>query len=846
MHQAYPEMRNCSQAIRHLSRHIPPSRLDEWGVEYTLDYCVPGQAVVTEPGTYHQVLNLGPNYAVAINLEYMSSPDMPPNYVFCDKLCPDKFAISAKDFQIYRGPTPPEEERAEKTDTKSDDKSPALHQSNDDPHQRSLTEMALGLTPTLTPERENLERGAELDSVSQSKTQGQTTTDHLQPRVVEVPHLREAVSSTETPTSGRHESGQFNQTADRVQFSQPLASPATAQEDSGVSLAKSNLLRSPNQSQQPTSQSQVPTQLNRQPELFSQLQHPNISPRAPPQTLPNLPGFPTGGVFPYTPKLLVPKQIVEQPPAKTQERQVIEAPTAAIDPRFEQTLPQIQSPTLVQPQPVPSGSPCAHTLKEFSLRPTPQVDAINPERNDVPTFTHGAIIMELAGKRQKRQSDMSLSMQPPKRQRPESTCTDDHSQRSAFNHLATLIRGCAIAQADALQTAQLCSKVSFERLAGLVKDYRHHSKHSGYVGGGMNLVNHVDDEFQGSPALHAYLSRFSKIKLADWVERAIEEDGSLAASEDHTGRLLSELGWDESELHKLHDYLREGKCWKAICGKYEGVLCLMAPDIPDTQFTELALFQSRIATFHSQLDIPFVRRLCEMGKVLEKAIWNDLILPEFIWEAVDTNYLSLDEVSSLLGRFRSVKANQFDPKRYLWPKPPRWNWKWPADPTSLSTRDKKYCGLCNITSAKGSKSPCACFEAHVPSIPRISDDGSKGCGVRAVGMYSAGDLLGELLGELVPLGTYQSTADWTIQFRRPDLDDEPVAEIYTKEIGNWIRKVNHCSTQPSAVFEVMKISGKWRQMLRAVRDIKDGEEITAKYGRGFSEKQPYSVVEGFL
>lgn len=151
-----------------------------------------------------------------------------------------------------------------------------------------------------------------------------------------------------------------------------------------------------------------------------------------------------------------------------------------------------------------------------------------------------------------------------------------------------------------------------------------------------------------------------------------------------------------------------------------------------------------------------------------------------------------------------------------------------------------------MTAARGAKSPCRCFDIYVPSIPRISDDGSKGRGIRALGSYKVGSLLGELVGQLVPLGTYRSTADWTIQFRRPDLDDHPVAEIYTRDVGNWVRKVNHCSTQPSAIFKVMKISGKWRQMLVALRDIKDGEEITAKYGRGYCKEQPYSLVEGFM
>ncbi len=123
----------------------------------------------------------------------------------------------------------------------------------------------------------------------------------------------------------------------------------------------------------------------------------------------------------------------------------------------------------------------------------------------------------------------------------------------------------------------------------------------------------------------------------------------------------------------------------------------------------------------------------------------------------------------------------------------------------------------------------------------MSDDRSKGPGVRSVGPHRANDILGELVGELVPPGA--CAGDWTLALRRPDLDDEPVADIYPRQMGNWVRKVSH-SSDPSAMFRMLKISGRWRQMLVALRNIGDGEEITAKYGKGFQKEQPYSLVEG--
>ncbi|KAK3331080.1 hypothetical protein B0H66DRAFT_466016 [Apodospora peruviana] len=731
MHKAYPQMRHCSQAVRHLSLHIPPARLDEWGVEYTLDYCVPGQAIVTEPGTYHQVLNLGPNYAVAINLEYMSSPDSPPDYRFCDKNCPDKFAISAEDFQIYRWPTPPDEESPSKPEP-------------------------LGSRPT--------------PPCSSSGT-------------VEAPFCQKVGAP-------------------------PLQAP-------------------PNSNPQPSAAS---TGLTNGSVLSSERR------------------------FPYTSDQLLPEQMSEQHSLSSRQSS-INTPPGGVASQVAPLPLQSQSPPRQANGYLPTeqlGSHFTHTLREFSLRPIQGNGNGQPEFRNENNTPGVANTMESMGPKQKRSLETPSAKRSQKKQKtglafsPETGLAPSHkhAQKSTLEHLATLVRGCGMVRKESLPIDQICSKPSFDRLAGLVRDYRHHIRLFPFTRGGMDLVRHADEMFQSSSALHVYITRLCKIKLAKWVENAATKNGRQDASNDYTDNLLTELGWDESQRPKLHDYLREGKCWKTICGKYDGLLCLMDPDIPDSKFTELALFQSTLSYFHSQLDIPFVWKLCEMGKALEKAIWGDLLLPEYIWEAVDTRNLSLNQVFPLLGRFRFIKKNQFDLERYFWSRPPGWNWNWPVDPTSLSPYDSQHCGQCNMTTITAARTPCRCFWDKVPDIQRVSEDGSKGCGIRAVGIYKSADMLGELVGEIVPLGTYSSMGDWTMEFRRPDLDHEPVAEIYPRAMGNWVRKVNHCSTMPSAVFQVMKISGRWRQMLIALRDIKDGEEITAKYGQGFMRGQPYSLVEG--
>jgi hypothetical protein len=246
------------------------------------------------------------------------------------------------------------------------------------------------------------------------------------------------------------------------------------------------------------------------------------------------------------------------------------------------------------------------------------------------------------------------------------------------------------------------------------------------------------------------------------------------------------------------------------------------------------LFKDDLAAFHSELNTDFVLRLCAVGSALQKSIWECLELPEFIWESTATTWLPEDDIAPLLAPFRLLKFNFFDENSgFAWPRPPRWPWHWPVDPSVVMPGDRP----CNFCTRKS----CRCIEITVPQVPRISDDGSKGPGIRSLGTHRANEVLGELVGELVPLGA--RAGDWTMALRRPDLDDEAVAEIYPRRMGNWVRKVNH-SANPSAAFRMMKISGRWRQMLVAIRDIGDGEEITAKYGKGFFKRQPYSVVEG--
>jgi len=464
--------------------------------------------------------------------------------------------------------------------------------------------------------------------------------------------------------------------------------------------------------------------------------------------------------------------------------------------------------------------PMSITVKAASTQGSPVADlSLSPA-------IHAPADSSKPGRATKRQSDKTaLSAKATKRQKSDSS--------AVFEQLSTLIRGRKTAQIGTLPVEQIRGRAAFEQLASLVRDWRVESRLSPPLSeGGLELVNHVLGEtFVADSGLHIFLRRLSKVLLVNF---------DLEVSRGNIDELLIHLSWAEAERNRLHDYLREGKCWKTICGSYDGLLSLLPTSIPDAQIAESALFHNTVTQFHAEINVPIVHRMCEVGRILQRAIWGGLELPEFIWEATvdETAAADMKQLYDMLGRFQLARTNHFDPVLWQgWPAPAGWEWgSWPANPTTISPYDDTSCVLCHQPSHVAV--PCLCFYTHVPSVPRISDDGSKGPGIRAVGQYKAGDFLGELVGQIVPIGT--CGREWTVEFRRPDLDNEPVAEIYTKVMGNWVRKVRHAAAAaadgtdagPSTELKVVKISGLWRMMLVARREIRDGEEICATGGRG--------------
>ena len=347
----------------------------------------------------------------------------------------------------------------------------------------------------------------------------------------------------------------------------------------------------------------------------------------------------------------------------------------------------------------------------------------------------------------------------------------------------------------------------------------------------MQLVQAIS-ALEKRSQLTEFLDRFAKVKLAEVIDEG--KAGRTRADPEAISNLINGLGWQNSKKNrkKLHHYLKEGRRWNMICGSFDGLLCLIPPNGRDglqiSGHVCLELSDKDIDLLHSLLKSnESVQTMCRMGKTFQASIWSNLELPEFKWEGEDPNEisrLSMKELAPFTEKFPVITENEYNPEKYDWPRPDRWLWDWPQNPMWVPSSDRR-CNLCD-------EKECNCIVTCLPeNKPRITNEGRKGQGVRVIGLtYLKGQILGELTGEVVPLDTHHD--NWPIEFTRPDLDDEPVAQIYPKEKGNWVRKVNH-SCDPSAEFRVLKISGWWRQMLVAIKDIPHNSEVTAFCGRGF-------------
>ncbi|KAH6981590.1 hypothetical protein BKA56DRAFT_631956 [Ilyonectria sp. MPI-CAGE-AT-0026] len=197
------------------------------------------------------------------------------------------------------------------------------------------------------------------------------------------------------------------------------------------------------------------------------------------------------------------------------------------------------------------------------------------------------------------------------------------------------------------------------------------------------------------------------------------------------------------------------------------------------------------------------------------------------------SWMERDEGGSPLLPFTEIQANLWTPSKFD-------NWRGPfridaqkEDPSRVASGDKQ-CELCS-----GSFCDCITTRIRPGPCPRVVPSDNIGDGVQASQRYEAGDLMGEFVGELAPLDHYDD--GYAAELHRYDLVSSgrgvAACTIHPRHYGNWSRKVNH-ACEPNACLESMKVSGRWRIMIKAVKDIKPGSWVEIDYGRSYWSQSP--------
>jgi hypothetical protein len=412
--------------------------------------------------------------------------------------------------------------------------------------------------------------------------------------------------------------------------------------------------------------------------------------------------------------------------------------------------------------------------------------------------------------------------------------------RAVYQSLAMMVQGGGKTKAEALSAGladgPASRKAAFHRLEQIVKEWRMITLSSAFPEGQIyGFIAHVDSMAHFNTPIYIFLRRLIRMKMAGLVYDVgnLEEESRDGTIGDITS-LLGKLGWEEGSRGKLQHYIREGKCWKTICNDDDGMLCIMPLN---TDMSDLAMFQEELTRFQSQLSNSFTAALVSIGRQLVTTIWEGRELTEFVWENHNTVDLSPTDILPLLQPYATIttRKTHYNMKEHSnAPRPVNWSSAspWPSDPAVVKDGER-HCNYCKR------KKGCQCSKKRMPDVPRVEIDGSKGTGIRSRGEHQSGELLGELLGDLIVPGSHPN--EWTLELRRPDMADEVVAEIYPGRRGNWVRKVNH-SMDPTAQFTTVKMSGRWRVVLELLRDVKDGEEITAKFGRGYVKGSEHTAA----
>ena len=138
--------------------------------------------------------------------------------------------------------------------------------------------------------------------------------------------------------------------------------------------------------------------------------------------------------------------------------------------------------------------------------------------------------------------------------------------------------------------------------------------------------------------------------------------------------------------------------------------------------------------------------------------------------------------------------------------------EWDTDPTTAEPGAK--CQICSV------QAPCQCLR-FPPNAYRIKRDYDQGRYVEAATTLPGGILIGEVIGQLVPLTT--ETDDGMLVLHS---DTEALCKIKRTEHGNWTRFVKPEETG-NVKFECLLVNGHWRVLLRTLEVVHAGTQLVA-------------------
>ncbi|KAK5233969.1 hypothetical protein LTR47_005087 [Exophiala xenobiotica] len=205
-----------------------------------------------------------------------------------------------------------------------------------------------------------------------------------------------------------------------------------------------------------------------------------------------------------------------------------------------------------------------------------------------------------------------------------------------------------------------------------------------------------------------------------------------------------------------------------------------------------------------------------------------------------------------------------------------YDWSYLPDQAQGDPRFAGYKGRC--CSACGKEDACSCTLTDLcsekggvanPLLELIATE-KTGVGVRVLQEFKRKDFVGEYIGEIYPLqvpGRYGEKEGEMYVFPRPvyqegDLeprkrrgkgkkrgpkekdDNEKKEFIIDPAIyGNWTRYINH-SCEPNALYEMVNLGQRQAIVIRTLRDVGFGEELTVDYGRNYFRNMGFGCICG--